>query len=36
VHDFWPKWVFVVTLIVFMRRAVGHRGRRRLPPGPAR
>ena len=36
VHDFWPKWVFVVTLIMFMRRAFGHRGRRRLPPGPAR
>jgi hypothetical protein len=29
-HDFWPKWVFVVTLIMFTRRTFGHRGRRRL------
>jgi hypothetical protein len=34
VHDFWPKWVLVVTLIMFARRAFGHRGRLRLPPGP--
>ena len=35
--DFWPKWVFVVTLLMFMRRAFGHRGHRRsLPPPPPR
>ena len=37
--DFWPKWVLVVTLIMFTRRAFGHRHRRALPrpprpPGP--
>jgi len=31
--DFWPKWVFVVTLIMFVRRAFGHR-HRALPPPP--
>ena len=31
--DFWPKWVFLVTLILFVRRAFGHR-RRALPPPP--
>lgn len=31
--DFWPKWVFLVTLISFTRRAFGHR-RRALPPPP--
>jgi hypothetical protein len=32
--DFWPKWVLVVTLIMFTRRAFGPpRGRRSLPPG---
>jgi hypothetical protein len=39
IHGFWPKWVFVVTLIMFARRTFGHhghRGRRRLPPGPSR
>jgi hypothetical protein len=30
--DFWPKWVFVATLIMFTRRAFGPR-RRELPPG---
>jgi Domain of unknown function (DUF1707) len=30
--DFWPKWVFVVTLIGFTRRAFGHHHRRALPP----
>ena len=31
--DFWPKWVFLVTLITFTRRALGHRHRyRSLPP----
>lgn len=34
IHDFWPKWVLVVTLITFTRRAFGHRGRLGLPPGP--
>jgi Domain of unknown function (DUF1707) len=33
--DFWPKWVFVVTLIGFVRRAFGHR-HRALPPPPPR
>ena len=27
--DFWPKWVFIVTLITFTRRAFGHRHRYR-------
>jgi hypothetical protein len=31
---FWPKWVFVVTLILFARRTFGRRGRRGLPPPP--
>ena len=31
--DFWPRWVLLVTLIMFTRRVSGHRGhRRRLPP----
>ena len=30
--DFWPKWVFVVTLIMFVRRAFGHRHRALPPP----
>ena len=29
--DFWPKWVLVVTLIMFARRVSRH-ARRRLPP----
>jgi Domain of unknown function (DUF1707) len=29
--EFWPKWVLVVTLIMFVRRAFGH-PRRALPP----
>ncbi len=40
--DFWPKWVFVATAILFVRRVVGfpHHGPRtpyapgRLPPPP--
>jgi hypothetical protein len=37
--DFWPKWVFVATAILFVRRLVGipHEPRglaRRLPPPP--
>ena len=31
--DFWPKWVLVVTLIMFTRRAFRPR-RRMLPPPP--
>jgi fatty acid desaturase len=33
IHDFWPKWVFLVTLIMFVRRAFGHR-QRALPRPP--
>jgi hypothetical protein len=29
--DFWPKWVFLVTLITFTRRTFRHH-RRQLPP----
>ena len=32
--DFWPKWVFVVTLILFARRTFGRHGRRAVPPPP--
>ena len=38
-NDFWPKWVFLVTLILFARRAFGphHRHHRGLPaPRPPR
>jgi hypothetical protein len=31
--DFWPKWVLIVTLIGFVRRAFGRR-QRMLPPPP--
>ena len=32
-HDnFWPKWVFLVTLSLFVRRAFGHRHRALPPP----
>jgi uncharacterized membrane protein YccC len=31
---FWPKWVLVVTLITFTRRAFGGRYRRALPRPP--
>lgn len=31
--DFWPKWVLIVTLIGFVRRAFGRRPRA-LPPPP--
>jgi len=34
--DFWPKWVLVVTLIGFTRRAFGHRHRPGFPPRPPR
>ena len=30
--DFWPKWVLVVTLIMFVRRAFRPRHHRPLPP----
>ncbi|TMK69433.1 MAG: DUF1707 domain-containing protein [Actinobacteria bacterium] len=32
--DFWPKWVFIVTLFMFARRAFGPRHRRALPRPP--
>jgi hypothetical protein len=32
--DFWPKWVFLVTLITFTRRAFGHGNRHRSLPPP--
>jgi fatty acid desaturase len=36
--SFWPKWVFVVTLFMFLRRVMrpsrAHRGRELPPPGP--
>jgi hypothetical protein len=34
--DFWPKWVFLVTLLLFIRRTFGRRHRRVLPPPPPR
>jgi fatty acid desaturase len=32
--DFWPKWVFLVTLFLFTRRALGRSRRRALPRPP--
>jgi fatty acid desaturase len=32
--DFWPKWVLVVTLFMFTRRAFGRRYRQALPRPP--
>lgn len=33
IHDFWPKWVLLVTLIMFLRRVLRPRRRpRQLPP----
>lgn len=32
--DFWPKWVLVVTLVMFLRRTFGRRYRRALPRPP--
>jgi hypothetical protein len=35
--DFWPKWVLLATLIMFVRRLAGPRHPRRrqpLPPPP--
>jgi DUF1707 SHOCT-like domain len=34
--DFWPKWVFVVTLIMFTRRTLGRGRRHRALPRPPR
>jgi Domain of unknown function (DUF1707) len=34
--DFWPKWVLVVTLIMFTRRAFRPRRRALPPPRPRR
>lgn len=31
IHNFWPKWVLLATLIMYLRR-LGRRSRRRLPP----
>lgn len=31
IHDFWPKWVLLGTLIMWLRR-LGRRSRRALPP----
>jgi hypothetical protein len=32
--EFWPRWVLIVTLIMFMRRTFGHRHHRALPRPP--
>src|SRR2546423_5853744 len=32
--EFWPKWVLVVTLIMFVRRSLGRRHRHALPRPP--
>jgi Domain of unknown function (DUF1707) len=32
IHDFWPKWVLLGTLIMYVRRLGRRSGRRRLPP----
>jgi hypothetical protein len=34
--DFWPRWVLLVTLIMFTRRVFGRHARHRLPPPPPR
>jgi uncharacterized membrane protein YccC len=31
--DFWPKWVLLVTLVMYLRRRGRRFGRRGLPPG---
>ena len=33
-QNFWPKWVFLTTLIVFVRRALGRGGRGDRPALP--
>lgn len=33
IHDFWPKWVLLGTLFMYLRRLGYRSGRRRLPPG---
>jgi len=36
IHDFWPKWVLLGTLIMYLRRLGYRSARRRLPPGGER
>jgi uncharacterized protein DUF1707 len=33
VHDFWPKWVLLGTLIMYLRHLGRRSGRPQLPPG---
>ncbi len=35
-HGFWPKWVLLGTLIMYLRRLGRRSHRRRLPPGNER
>ena len=35
IHDFWPKWVLLGTLIMYFRR-LGRQSRRRALPPPSR
>jgi hypothetical protein len=34
--DFWPKWVLLLTLVLYLRRAGRRSGRRGLPPSRRR
>jgi hypothetical protein len=36
IHDFWPKWVLLGTLIMYLRRLGRRPGRRELPPSSHR
>ena len=36
IHDFWPKWVLLGTLIMYLRRLGGRPRRRELPPSSRR
>ena len=36
IHDFWPKWVLLGTLIMYLRRLGRRSHRRRLPPSSER
>jgi Domain of unknown function (DUF1707) len=36
IHNFWPKWVLLATLILYLRRLGRRSGRRRLPPSGER
>ena len=36
IHDFWPKWVLLGTLVMYLRRLGRRSGRRRLPPSVER